>query len=538
MAESRAEMEYEANKNYMNRYSIKFYLDDSVAQYLKLRKENPWYETSPTSFLKEYFDSVHEGTHIMGREFSYISGTLYNRLCVIRLITCIYKRMLRQIDTLNAVNYHSLLLTVFPDFPLSVTQSAFDLSEKVALTFMEFVKFLKRSFCVGRYHYREKIISAQINSEIEEFSRASGNRSREDFLRYKAESGNDEAYLNSIKENNLSVELKRILVASEKDTTSSEESEGETGEKLPLSLSESKAEQNVSILEETGEYLFNRCAITDLTVEFQRLFRVTETDPTSSEKSAEETGGNKRSSNGKKNVRHFKKRDDYPFPVRRFPSDFGKDAKPLRVLCADPISPKEPSKRFDRKKPYSSSRTAATYEVKPPIERSPKQVEYKGREPFIAPVINLSLFPGEVKYVGVKPPGLPSGSKGTTGFRKKVNLPDKRDDGRISDPTNLDLGAKPKRISGSDLFSSEKPFKNVAKKFGLKDSFLFKQNAGPLDKWFEDHQAMVNTPRIIARFKETGEISSEEESLSSGKPDKGTGKKLPRSHSGARPKKK
>ncbi|GFT99511.1 UPF0705 protein C11orf49 [Nephila pilipes] len=570
MAGSGEEMQLLENTNF-KKHNIEFYLNDSVAEYLKLRKENPESETTPASFVMEYLDSFYDGTHVLHREFSFVSGTLYNRLCAVKLMTLIYKPLLHLLNILDAKYYHSLLESVFPGFPLSVVQSAFDLSEipeqEVKLTYVEFVKFLKRSFCVGRFHYRDKIISAQIDSEIEKFSRVSGklqrgNLSREDFLHFREESGSDEAFMSSIKENNLSVELKRIL---EIDATSSEESEEET----------------------------------DLRAEFQRLFTLTEVDSTSSEKPAEETSGkisllpsgSKDTSKGKKNVRHFKERDDYLFPEHRFPSDFGQDSIPLRELCEDSISREKPPKGFDRKLPYSSHGTGTTTKVKI-FENPPKEIENKGREMMDIPVISLAQFPGEVKYVGIKQPGLSSGFKVTAEFRKNLNLLDKRDNGRIpgcsldsnldlgakpkrisgSDPfssgkssnKNLDLGAKPKRISGSDPFSSGKSSNKIGGKtprqsFGFKDSFASKQNVRPLDKWFDDHQSMVNTPRlsalhskskgtrkipplvftpkILARFKETGEILSEKETLSSGKPDEGTGIKLPQAYSGAKPRK-
>ncbi|GFU10055.1 hypothetical protein NPIL_279141, partial [Nephila pilipes] len=186
-------------------------------------------------------------------------------------------------------------------FPLSVVQSAFDLSEtperqEVGLTFVEFVKFLKRCFCVGKFHYEDMIISAQIDEKIEEFSKCyelqRENHSKFDFARFLDQSNRDEAFMRTITEKGMLIKFESISATSKVDTTSRKESEKETDEKLSLSSSGLKSEQNVSTLEDSGSDQASGCtSITDLRAEFQRQFTLTEADSTSNEKPVEKTGG-------------------------------------------------------------------------------------------------------------------------------------------------------------------------------------------------------------------------------------------------------
>ncbi|GFS63508.1 UPF0705 protein C11orf49 [Nephila pilipes] len=537
MAESRFEKELLEATKFLKQHNLEFYLRDAVDRFLTSSEIKPPYETTPASFLVEYFCNVHEGTHILLQEFSFISGTLYNRLCVIRAITLMYEPLMYKSDTLDAKNYHSLLQLVFPGFPFSVVQSAFDLSEtpeqqNVELTFVEFVKFLKRSFCVGKFHYEDKIISAEIDIKIEELSK-SYELKRENLLKGKSlqsldESDCFESFQGSITENSdQSIELE----LSEGNTTSSEESEKETDEKLPFSLPGFSPEQNVSILEERGDdqlYRYTIISGTNLSSAFEKLSTLMDPDSTLREKSVEETDEkiallpyrSKEASKGKKNVRHFKKKDEDQVPVRSF--DLGKDAISLRKQRSDPISREKPTKRFERKLSYSSYGIGTTKVMQ--SESTPQKIKNKGRKPLNVPM-TITRIPDDVKYFGVKQPGLSSGSKGTT-------------------EVYLDQGTKPRRLPGSEPFSRGKSSKTIGgnttrPSFGFKDSFASKRIGKPLEERVDVHQLLENTRRLAqqSKLKGIGKLPSKEEPLSSGKPDEGTGRKLPYSYSGARPKK-
>ncbi|GFU16856.1 UPF0705 protein C11orf49 [Trichonephila clavipes] len=257
---------------YLEEHCIQIYLEDAVTQMRILRSQNKEYETTPEKFLMEYFNSVHKGTHVLLREFSFISATLYNRLCVIRAITLIFKPFLRRTDPLNAKHYHSLLQILWPTFPLEVVQSAFDANKtkrKNGLHFAEFVRAMKNFFCVGKFCYEDKLICVLIDEKIESFSKIVKRRvtkkadiSELDFLRFLGDSGSDRAYMDTInKSKPLSVGFKRILALIEESKLfSKDESNEVTREKSSCSPSESK--QNLNTLEESDNDQASACAST------------------------------------------------------------------------------------------------------------------------------------------------------------------------------------------------------------------------------------------------------------------------------------
>ncbi|CAL1265122.1 unnamed protein product [Larinioides sclopetarius] len=270
MDDTRAAAECTENANYLEKHNLLIYLDDAVAQMMSLRIENQANKIKPTKFLKEYFCSVHQGTHVLFREYSFISATLYNRLCVMKAVMQIYKPLLYRDDRLNAKEYHSLLQLVWPNFPFDVVQVSFksfetpEQKEEVGASFTEFVRALKSSFCVGAFDFEANIINHQLEMKIGEFVRISkqgekttSSISEADFMHSLEESGSDQASLWSVTSNLVqSTEFKRILGLKESNSFSSDEPVEGTGGKLSRSSSgskdASKSEQNVSTFSRTS----------------------------------------------------------------------------------------------------------------------------------------------------------------------------------------------------------------------------------------------------------------------------------------------
>ncbi|GIX88088.1 UPF0705 protein C11orf49 [Caerostris darwini] len=262
--ESRAATEKMENDLYLENHNLQVYLDDAVTQMLSLRLENQANKTKPAKFFKEYFSSVHQGTHILFREFSFISATPYNRLCVIKAIMQIFKPLLYIDRKLNAKDYHSLLQLIWPNIPFEVVQTTFinfetpEQKEEVRLSYLEFLKAMKNSFCVGKFDFEAKIVNCQVEKKYEEFSntlkerqKATSFRLGAEFLHSLEESGSDEALLWPATSNLVqNTEFKRKLDLKESNSFSSDEPvEGMCG-KLSRSSSgskdASKSDQNVS----------------------------------------------------------------------------------------------------------------------------------------------------------------------------------------------------------------------------------------------------------------------------------------------------
>eukprot|EP00892_Ulva_mutabilis_P010702 jgi/Ulvmu1/8003/UM004_0239.1 len=71
-----------------------------------------------------YLQKVVQGIHVVGRDFAYISGSMYNRRCFIRLA----KEALLSCESIGPVSIgdlQSILQLICPNFPLGVVKNAF-----------------------------------------------------------------------------------------------------------------------------------------------------------------------------------------------------------------------------------------------------------------------------------------------------------------------------------------------------------------------------------------------------------------------------
>lgn len=160
---------------YVAEHYLLEYARDAVSQLLTNRQGGN--TIKPCKFFKEYFTSVHQGTHILFREFAFVSATPYNRLCVLKAIVQIFKPFIYLEDRYNARDYHSILMLVWPDFPMQVVQDAFTTydddkkDEDNCIRFLDFIKAMKLSFCTGRFDYEASIIAKQLEAKIDEYSK-------------------------------------------------------------------------------------------------------------------------------------------------------------------------------------------------------------------------------------------------------------------------------------------------------------------------------------------------------------------------------
>ncbi|KAL3843282.1 hypothetical protein ACJMK2_021224 [Sinanodonta woodiana] len=107
-------------ERYLGKHNILVYLEDSIAQLLEHREENP--KLNPIKFLSEYFDSLRDGNHTMFREYAFIKVTPHNRASFIRLFWKCFRQIGRKGDLLSIQEYHSLVTLLCPDFPFSTVQ--------------------------------------------------------------------------------------------------------------------------------------------------------------------------------------------------------------------------------------------------------------------------------------------------------------------------------------------------------------------------------------------------------------------------------
>merc|ERR1711970_595914 len=144
--------------SYLDEQGIALYLRDALNQ---LRKTRNWYKTliqnrfyfefkilnrprknvpiksSPITpplgknnicqFMADYCRSVQYGTHLYKREYGYIMLTNRNRLSFIRLIERQFYAGLIKYETINSLEFYSLIELLCPDYPIDVIEDTFEL---------------------------------------------------------------------------------------------------------------------------------------------------------------------------------------------------------------------------------------------------------------------------------------------------------------------------------------------------------------------------------------------------------------------------
>ncbi|KAK0055130.1 UPF0705 protein isoform X2 [Biomphalaria pfeifferi] len=107
-------------EQYLAKYNIITYLEDSVQQLLEHRDQNP--KVVPARFFFEYFTSVRDGNHTMFREFSFIRSTPHNRASFVVFFWKCFRLIGRKGDLLSIQEYNSLVRLLCPDFPFKLVQ--------------------------------------------------------------------------------------------------------------------------------------------------------------------------------------------------------------------------------------------------------------------------------------------------------------------------------------------------------------------------------------------------------------------------------
>jgi hypothetical protein len=104
-------------QEYLERYSIPFYLRDVTSLLLQCRDDRP------LEFISEYFSEVLNGTHVLLRDFSYVSRCSHDRWAFVQAI----REALADLDQdrpVSASVLTQLLRLLCPDFPLEVATDA------------------------------------------------------------------------------------------------------------------------------------------------------------------------------------------------------------------------------------------------------------------------------------------------------------------------------------------------------------------------------------------------------------------------------
>ena len=99
-----------SSSKYMERYHVKFYLDDAVTLAVETREENP------VQTLAKYFRRVHQGRHCLHRKYSYIRETLHNRISFANCVVSFFSRT-PSTDNISLHDHWQLSSLLCPDMP-------------------------------------------------------------------------------------------------------------------------------------------------------------------------------------------------------------------------------------------------------------------------------------------------------------------------------------------------------------------------------------------------------------------------------------
>lgn len=107
-------------ERYLTKHHVLLYMEDSIAQLLESREENP--RLNPIKILSDYFTALRDGNHTMFREYQFIRLTPHNRASFVKLFWKCYKQIGKKGDLLSIQEYHALITLLCSDFPFEIVQ--------------------------------------------------------------------------------------------------------------------------------------------------------------------------------------------------------------------------------------------------------------------------------------------------------------------------------------------------------------------------------------------------------------------------------
>ena len=105
---------------YLKKHHVLTYVEDAILLLLGCKDADS--KTKPFELLTDYFKSVQNGSHIVFREFNFISATPHNRKSFIATFWQTYSGVSECREPMRIIELHSLLRLLCADFPLKETE--------------------------------------------------------------------------------------------------------------------------------------------------------------------------------------------------------------------------------------------------------------------------------------------------------------------------------------------------------------------------------------------------------------------------------
>lgn len=152
---------------YLKKHHLMTYIEDAVTFLLERKDEDP--KTKPYKLLAEYFESIKKGTHVLYRDYSFVSITPHSRGSFIRLFWYSFAEVADCGDSMRVMEYLSLLRLLCHDFPSSLVQKvarvifSYDAMENL-VSFPDFLYTFQVVFYYESFLQRCELICADIVS--------------------------------------------------------------------------------------------------------------------------------------------------------------------------------------------------------------------------------------------------------------------------------------------------------------------------------------------------------------------------------------
>ena len=147
--------DFSAEQVYLKQHRLTVYFEDCIRGLLDARRRFPPLATAKidvNAHLRDYFAQVKRESHIIGREFAFINATPHNRRAFLTHIWSKCEASTPAPSTLK--EFHTLMLSICPDFPYSLIEVSVTLIEDNESSLsIDYVAFL-RAFQI-RFIYDE-----------------------------------------------------------------------------------------------------------------------------------------------------------------------------------------------------------------------------------------------------------------------------------------------------------------------------------------------------------------------------------------------
>ncbi|CAF0945647.1 unnamed protein product [Adineta ricciae] len=153
--------DFSQEHTYLKQHHLTVYFEDCIRGLLEARRRSSSFtpvKLDINTHLRDYFAQVKRELHVVGREYTFVNSTPYNRCALIAHIWSKYETTIPTPGTLKEL--HTLILTICPDFPYSLLElSASLLADRdwsLSVDYIAFLRALQLTFIYSEFIYESQ----------------------------------------------------------------------------------------------------------------------------------------------------------------------------------------------------------------------------------------------------------------------------------------------------------------------------------------------------------------------------------------------